>query len=88
MKDECTADRRTSRASTKPQAHAIRESNRGVKVVDGRVVSASLADPAIRRNVTALAEERRKDRGTLLQEYVRQGILTPGGKLSKKYGGK
>ncbi|EPD34665.1 MULTISPECIES: hypothetical protein [Delftia] len=54
---------------------------------NGRLVSHSISEPDIWREVSAQRAELRKNPEKLKAEYVKRGILTPGGKLTKRYGG-
>jgi len=52
-----------------------------------QLVGKTIADPDIKERVQGLAEDLRKDKAALLSTYVEQGILTPEGKLTKRFGG-
>lgn len=54
---------------------------------NGRLVSHTLSEPSIKRAINAELAELRKDPAALRAYYIKQGFLTPGGKLSKRYGG-
>lgn len=47
----------------------------------------TIADPDLVESVRAAAARLRSDKKALLDHYVRLGILTPGGNLTKKFGG-
>jgi hypothetical protein len=53
----------------------------------GRLVSATLADKVVRKKLQADAARRRKNPEALKRHYVKMGVLTPDGKLTKRYGG-
>ncbi|MBC7379393.1 MAG: hypothetical protein H7346_18400 [Burkholderiaceae bacterium] len=52
-------------------------------MINGHIVGQSIASPEAQRKLAA----RRKDKVKLLESYVKMGMLTPGGKLTKAYGG-
>lgn len=58
-----------------------------IRVANGRLVSLTLNDPEVKREITATMAELRRDPAKLKAYYVKQGLLTPGGKLTKRYGG-
>lgn len=58
-----------------------------IRVVNGRIVSLTLNDPEIRSRLEARRAKLRADPQALREEYVKAGFLTPGGKLTKRYGG-
>lgn len=53
------------------------------RVVNGRVIGKSIADPGVQAEMKKLD----KNVGSLRTFYVEQGILTRAGKLSKRFGG-
>lgn len=55
-----------------------------VRLVNGRVVGKSIADPGIQEKLNASIGN---GAAVLTSFYVSQGILTPDGKLSKRFGG-
>ena len=58
-----------------------------IRVVNGRLVSLTLHDPEVKREIAESMAELRRDPAKLRAYYVKQGLLTPGGKLTKRYGG-
>lgn len=58
-----------------------------VWVSNGRLVSHTIDEPAIKASILASRAELRKDPAALKAYYVKRGLLTPGGKLTKRYGG-
>lgn len=60
---------------------------RPLGIVNGRLVTVTLNDPSIKRKMAARRAKLRKDPKALLDEYVKAGILTPTGKLTKRYAG-
>jgi YD repeat-containing protein len=56
-----------------------------VWISNGRLVSKTLADPDVREELEAEWAERRKNPEALLQYYVKRGVLTPTGRLTKRY---
>ena len=78
---------RTARANAdRPTAHAIPKDT-GLRVVNGRIVGPTLNDPAVKRELSAFKEDLRRNPEKLRDWYVKNGLLTPGGKLTKSYGG-
>ena len=71
--------------TTKREVHGKAEVKAApkVRVVNGRVVGRSLADPGVQAEVQKLD----KNVGSLRTFYVEQGILTRAGKLAKRFGG-
>ncbi|XAH25462.1 hypothetical protein AAFF27_09790 [Xylophilus sp. GW821-FHT01B05] len=59
----------------------------GVRVVNGRLVSKTLGDPDMSERVGQAMASLRKDPAKLKAFYIQQGVLTPGGKLAKRFGG-
>lgn len=47
----------------------------------------TLNDPAVKKELSSFKSELRKDPQKLREWYVKHGVLTPGGKLTKTYGG-
>lgn len=68
-----------SKAATKSATH--------LRLINGRLVSPSLADPEVKTQVVKKAAALRKDVVALRASYVRDGILNKDGTLSKRYGG-
>lgn len=58
-----------------------------VRLVDGRLVAAQLSDPPVKKRLAAAKTAQRKRRSTLLNAYVKAGILTQSGKLTQSFGG-
>jgi hypothetical protein len=75
----------TARAE-RPTAHAVPK-DKGLRVVNGRIVGPTLNDPGVKQEISSFKSELRKDPEKLRDWYVKGGLLTPGGKLTKKYGG-
>lgn len=69
-----------------PSAHALPRDG-GLRVENGRIVGPTLNDPAAKKELSAFKQALRKDPEKLRQWYIDAGVLTPAGKLSKKYGG-
>ncbi|HSV77907.1 MAG TPA: hypothetical protein VLK85_01715 [Ramlibacter sp.] len=70
----------------RPGAHATPK-DRGLRMVSGRLVGPTLNDPSVKQELSSFKAELRKDPEKLRDWYVKSGLLTPGGKLTKKYGG-
>lgn len=70
----------------KPKAHAF-ENKGAVWIVDGRLVSKTLADPEIQQQLQADMKKKYPNKAAVIKEFQRRGILTPTGKLTKAYGG-
>lgn len=78
---ECAPDDR-------PRAHAIdKESSAGVRMVNGRLVSKTLADPDLKSAVTRASKTMFASKEEFIREMARRGVLTPSGKLTKQSGG-
>lgn len=58
-----------------------------LRVHNGRIVSPTLNDPCVKREVAVTKEALRRDLKALRAYYVRAGVLTKGGNLTKRYGG-
>lgn len=58
-----------------------------VWVSDGRLVSHTINEPDIKKSIEAARAKLRQDPAALKEYYVKRGMLTPSGKLSKRYGG-
>lgn len=67
-------------------AHALPKGG-DLRLVNGRLVGPTLNDPAVKKRLGALKTEIRKNPEKALNEYVKRGLLTQGGKLTKAYGG-
>lgn len=59
----------------------------GVWVTDGRLVSHTINEPDIKKAIEDSRAALRKDPEALKAYYVKHGMLTLGGKLTKRYGG-
>ena len=68
------------KGSSKPRAA---KAAKPTTMINGHIVGQSIASPEAQRKLAA----RRKDKVKLLESYVKMGMLTPGGKLTKSYGG-
>lgn len=66
---------------------ALLEGNLAVRLVNGRLVSPTLNDPEVKREVDAKMGALRKDLDALRAYYVQQRVITKGGNLTKRYGG-
>lgn len=83
-------EKSAARASQRPSAHAVREPAKkavALKVVNGRLVGPSLADPLVKREADKSMAVHRKSVDTLRDYYIKAGVITKGGKLTKRYGG-
>ncbi len=58
-----------------------------LRLINGRLVSPSLADPDVKRRVLKKTAALRKDVEALRASYVRDGVLNTDGTLTKRYGG-
>lgn len=67
-------------------AHTLPK-NGDLRLVNGRLVGPTLNDPAVKKRLGALKTEIRKNPEKALDEYVKRGLLTQRGKLTKAYGG-
>jgi len=74
-----TAKRRTGEVHGRAEAKPAPK----IRVINGRVVAKSIADPDVQAEVKKLD----KKVSSLRTFYVDQGILTPAGKLAKRFGG-
>lgn len=88
-----TAASKVSPRDTSRKAGAVKVSAQATSVstlhvVNGRIVSPTLNDPDVKRQVRDAMAEHRKSDEALLRFYVSQGVLTKDGKLSKKFGGR
>jgi hypothetical protein len=79
--DRVTAMRRSKEVHGQAESKARAPK---VRVVDGRVVGKSIADPDVQKKLLGAHGQ---TRAGLTKFYVEQGILTPKGKLSKRFGG-
>ncbi|MDH0423650.1 hypothetical protein [Delftia tsuruhatensis] len=73
--------------TTLTQRTAKRAPRDAVWMDNGRLVSHTISEPAIWREVSAQRAALRKDPEKLKADYVKSGVLTPGGKLTKRFGG-
>jgi hypothetical protein len=77
---------RTRSPSGRPKAPiGVRDSR--LRLENGRIVGPTLTDPEVKRSLEASKAELRKTPDKLRARYVKSGLLTPGGKLTKTYGG-
>jgi hypothetical protein len=74
------------RASERATAHAAPK-NSELHVVNGRLVGPTLNDPAVKKRLHALKSETRKNPEKARDEYIKRGLITRSGKLTKAYGG-
>ena len=85
-----SADKARSHLSTsdsRPKAHADLKYATGVRMVNGRLVSKTLADPELKDAVKKATRAMFPNREAFVKEMHRRGVLTATGKVSKKYGG-
>lgn len=73
-------------ASERAKAHAVPK-NSELRVVNGRLVGPTLNDPDVKKRLGALKSELRKNPEKARDEYVKRGLITQSGKLTKAYGG-
>lgn len=73
-------------ASERANAHAVPK-NSELRVVNGRLVGPTLNDPDVKKRLGALKSELRKNPEKARDEYVKRGLITQSGKLTKAYGG-
>lgn len=59
----------------------------GVWMSEGRLVSHIITEPGLKQKIEASRELLRQNPEALKAYYVKRGMLTPGGKLTKRYGG-
>lgn len=71
----------------KPSAHADLKSPSGVRLVNGRIVSKTLADPDVQGRIRSVEKKMFPDQAAVRKEMYRRGVMTASGKVSKKYGG-
>lgn len=72
--------------SERASAHALRK-NAELRVVNGRLVGPTINDPNVKKRLGQLKTEQRKDPAKARDAYVKRGLITQGGKLTKAYGG-
>lgn len=58
-----------------------------VDIVNGRLVSLTLHDPKVKKELSTSQAELRKDPVALKARYVKLGFITQTGKLTKRFGG-
>lgn len=58
-----------------------------LRLENGRILGPTLNDPQVKKSLTASKAELRKNHEKLRAQYIKSGLLTPGGKLTKAYGG-
>lgn len=85
---QAKAETRTRERSRdgRPTAHALRD-EAAVKMVNGRLVSKSLADPDMKSAVKEASKSIYPNKKAFVEEMARRGVLTRHGKLTKASGG-
>lgn len=78
---------RASRARIEGHATAELQAGRGVRVLNGRLVGPTLADPGMDKVIRAHIKENFPDRESKLRFLQKSGLLTKTGKLTKAYRG-
>lgn len=58
-----------------------------IKVVNGRLVGPTLADPGMEQKILAAQKRMFPTREAAIQHFSKKGVLTPTGHLTKAYGG-
>ena len=58
-----------------------------LRVVNGRLVGPTLADPGMAKKVRDAQRRMFPTRQAFIDHFHKQGVLTPSGKLTKRYGG-
>lgn len=58
-----------------------------VKVVNGRLVGPTLADPGMDQKILAAHKRMFPTREAAIKHFSKKGVLTPTGHLTKAYGG-
>ena len=66
---------------------AVLEGSSTVRMVNGRLVSATLNDPDVKKEIATQRQALRQDVDALRAYYIKQGVITKGGNLTKRYGG-
>lgn len=70
------------------RARAVARVDRSaVDIVNGRLVSLTLHDPKVKKELSTSQAELRKDPVALKARYVKLGFITQTGKLTKRFGG-
>lgn len=67
--------------------HANLETNDAVRIVNGRLVGPTLADPGMDEKVRDAQHRMFPTRQAAIDHFRKRGILTRTGKLTKNYGG-
>jgi len=70
----------------RPHAHSA-QSDALVKMVNGRLVSKTLADPELKGTVRKASKSIYPNKKAFVEEMARRGVLTRQGKLTKASGG-
>jgi hypothetical protein len=65
----------------------IKDGSANVRMVNGRLVSKTLADPDLKSAVTQAGKTMFASKEEFIKEMARRGVLTPSGKLTKQSGG-
>lgn len=84
---------KTANKSRTPATKHVKPSNntvsraRPVALINGRLVGPTLADPELQEEVKKAAAALLPNREAALKYFVKRGILTPSGKLTKRSGG-
>lgn len=78
--------RKSASASERANAHAVPKGSE-LRVVNGRLVGPTLNDPIVKKRLGALKTASRKNPEKARDEYVKRGLITQSGKLTKAYGG-
>ena len=66
---------------------AARVDRSAVDIVNGRLVSLTLHDPKVKKELSSSQAELCKDPAALKAHYVKLGFITRTGKLTKRFGG-
>lgn len=75
-----------SEQGARPSAHVVPKPA-ALRVVNGRLVGKTLADPDVQAAVKRASKIMFPDRESFIKEMHRRGVMTATGKVSKKYGG-
>lgn len=76
-----------SARESKPTAHADVKAASPLRLLNGRIVSKTLADPDLKAQVKSAEKRMFPNRDAFVKEMHRRGVLTATGRLSKNYGG-
>jgi hypothetical protein len=81
-----TAKHSTNSKTNRAAAHAdLKPAN--LRVVNGRLVGPTLADPGMQAAVKRAEKKLFPTREAAIEHFRKQGVLTKSGKLTKAYGG-